>query len=113
MTQLLAVDKPCTDVLAAITAALDSAGLDVRRSFDLRDALAQTPDCACPYHGKAQCDCEYVVLLVYAGQRKPTTLVVHGNNGQSWVMMPHGDTNAELKAKIVQILSPESLVFQT
>ncbi len=62
--------KPTTQ---AITAALARRGLSAIRSFDLRSALAQHMDCECPHHGTAECNCQFVVLLIY-GQRQSQSL---------------------------------------
>ena len=64
---------------------LADAGLRLLRTFDLQDARLATADCTCPHHGTTECDCQMVVVLVYSGARAPVTLVIHGNNGQSWV----------------------------
>ncbi len=49
----------------AATVALTRHGLRAVRSFDLRSALTSHADCECPYHGTAQCTCQFVVLQVY------------------------------------------------
>jgi len=53
-----------TSTKAAI-AALAWHGLYAVRSFDLRSALDAHGGCECPHHGTAQCNCQFVVLLIY------------------------------------------------
>ena len=64
---------------------LSSAGLRLLRTFDLNDARLAVEDCRCPHHGTSACDCQMVIVLVYAGPSAPVTLVVHGNDGMSWI----------------------------
>jgi hypothetical protein len=66
---------------------LKLAGFQVIRSFDLKVARAAHIDCTCPYHGTDQCDCQMVVLLVYAQDEPPVTLVVHGYDGQAQIAL--------------------------
>jgi hypothetical protein len=66
---------------------LANAGLHLLRTFDLQDARLATAGCTCPHHGTTDCDCQMVVVLVYAGDRSPVTLVIHGSNAQSWVSL--------------------------
>jgi hypothetical protein len=58
-------------------------GIRLERSFDLRTALHDQPDCLCPHHGTAQCTCQYVVLLAYeeAPSVRPAVLTVHECDG--------------------------------
>jgi hypothetical protein len=63
------------------TMALHSVRLE--RSFDLRSALHDQPDCPCPHHGTAQCTCQYVVLLAYepAVTAPPAVITAHECDG--------------------------------
>lgn len=69
--------------LQAIQTQLAEHGLSVVRSFDLRSALAAYPECPCPYHGMAQCTCQFVVLLIYGAAEYPTTLTLHSHADQT------------------------------
>lgn len=76
--------------LQAVTAALGRQGLRVIRSFDLRSVLAahaehaaSSGECDCPYHGTAQCTCQFVVLLVYGGAGPPVAVTAHGRDGRA------------------------------
>jgi hypothetical protein len=66
---------------------LERSGLQVMRSFDLKVARAAHVGCTCPNHGTDQCDCQLVVLLVYAQDGPPATLVVHGHDGQTQIAL--------------------------
>ena len=69
----------------ALTAAFTRRGFRVVRSFDLRSALAGHADCDCPYHGTAQCTCQFAVLLVYGGAGAPVVVTVHSRDTQARV----------------------------
>jgi hypothetical protein len=86
----------CTLLLAAwddttaqvVSAALQRRGLRVARSFDLRSALATDSrrlaalcDCRCANFATAQCDCQYVVLLVYGSTGGPVVVTVLSRAG--------------------------------
>ncbi|HEX6384736.1 MAG TPA: hypothetical protein VF177_08715 [Anaerolineae bacterium] len=111
MTQLLVFKCDCDEAVEQVTGALTGAGFRVLRSFDLRQAWRQPineaalgglraassfdlrsamtapGDCSCPYHGTDPCDCQMVVMLVYASAGSPATLVAHGHNGQTWITL--------------------------
>ncbi|HEY9152526.1 MAG TPA: hypothetical protein VIN60_06540 [Anaerolineales bacterium] len=55
------------------------------QTFDLHDARHEMSDCPCPYHGTSKCDCQMIVLLIYGEAAEPTTLILHGNDGQTWI----------------------------
>jgi len=84
-------------VAQAATATLTRRGFSVVRSFDLRAALAVHSDCECPYHGTAQCTCQFVVLLVYgdpttgSGQdaAQPVVLTVHCRDNRTQAQVVH------------------------
>jgi hypothetical protein len=101
-----------TDSQAAIEQSiqrLDSAGLQVMRSFDLKAARAAQVDCTCPYHGTDQCDCQMVVLLVYGQDDLPVTLVVHGHDGQTQIALvdtPEEQPDSRLIQAIMRAILP-------
>lgn len=86
-----------------VTGRLEAAALRVYRSFDLRSARNASSTCACPYHGTAACDCQMVVLLVYDKQGAPATVVLHGHQGQTWMMLADAP-DAELATTIEDAL---------
>jgi len=93
----LAIDESGVTGVTQVTETLSAAGYRVQRSFDLRSALEATiPDCECPHHGTAACDCQYAVLLVYVDRGTPITLVVHGRDGRCWLaFVEHPSQRAE------------------
>ncbi len=76
----------CDEVVDQITEALKEAELLVSRSFDLqsaRQSLVHSHACTCPYHGMAQCACQYVILLIRHKKIGPVTLIAHGSDGRT------------------------------
>lgn len=109
-----AVYLPCDKSVAAVRQVLSAAGLRVEQSFDLRAALTLVPNCTCPHHGTALCDCQYKVLLVYRqALSAPVTVVAHGRDHYSWITVsdpPDGRTPAGLSLEIVQVLAAAHLI---
>ena len=60
------------------------------QTFDLQTARLGPGDCACPHHGTGECDCQMVVLLVYGHEPQPAVLILHGNDGQTWLSLAEG-----------------------
>jgi hypothetical protein len=83
-TSILTLHQPCADAVDWVVDQVNRAGLSVMRTFDLQVARDARMDCPCPHHGTDVCDCQMVVLLVYAGEGEPVTLIAHGYNGQTW-----------------------------
>jgi len=76
----------CDQVVDRLCAFFERRGLRVVRSFDLQVARAAHPGCTCPHHGTAQCTCQMVVLLIYAGEAYPkAVLVVHGHDNRTHI----------------------------
>lgn len=88
-----------------VSGRLADVGFRVYRSFDLRSASGVDSRCACPHHGTEACDCQMVVLLVYAGQRAPATVVLHGHLGKTWMVLAEAP-DAALQTTIVEALAP-------
>ncbi|MDL1943448.1 hypothetical protein FBQ99_14005 [Chloroflexi bacterium CFX2] len=81
----LTVDLPCDAALQAAKKKLSQAGLRALQTFDLHATRARQPqpDCSCPNHGTADCDCQMVVLMVYGETAEPAALILHGSDGQT------------------------------
>ena len=97
LTPFLSLDYPSDKSLVWLKDQLATANLRVVQTFDLHSARHVLEDCPCPHHGTDQCDCQMVVLLVYASAAEPATLILHGNDGQTWlstVESPNQKTNA-------------------
>jgi len=114
ISPFLSTNHSCDIMLQWTTKQLISAGLRPVQTFDLHTARAGLHDCCCPNHGTGECDCQMVVLLVYGKAEDPISLILHGNNGQTWLSMADGfsqgsDTN--LSTEIEQIFKnvPDSL----
>lgn len=106
---LLVLEEDSGSVVQRLTQSLSYAGLGVTRSFDLQATRAVHTGCACPHHGTSQCNCQLIVLLVYESQSPPTTLVLEGRDGQTWVSLVHtaGERiNPYLIDQVMDILKP-------
>ena len=105
----LVLDQTCDQVLTWVKGQLTSAGFRVVQTFDLQVARLAHPDCPCPHHGTDDCSCQMVVLLVYGKQEDPATLVIHGQDGRSWVSLagPMGKRfNQHLEVVVRRALIP-------
>jgi hypothetical protein len=86
---------------------LVQANLHSIQTFDLHTARQGIHECTCPNHGTEECDCQMVVLLVYGKAAEPATLILHGNDGQTWVSIvndPQQRADAKTMALIQQAL---------
>lgn len=83
----LALEKSCEQVDKWVRERLTRSGLRVVPTFDLQIARMSHPDCQCPDHGTDACSCQMVILLVYGKQEDPATLVIHGQDGKTWVSL--------------------------
>ena len=82
--------------------------LVVKPSFDLQTAKFAHTDCTCPHHGTSQCDCQIVVLLVYHLDEDPISLLIHSQDGYSYLSMagmPDESGDKSLTGKIYDALS--------
>jgi len=101
------LEQPCEEAIAWITRRMNSLGLRVMVTFDIRLVQSAHTDCPCPHHGTDQCDCQLSVLLVYKTSSKPVTLLVHGHDGRSWLSLvnsPQQPVDARLEGLIRKIL---------
>jgi len=81
------------------------------QTFDLHTARHALGDCPCPHHGTKACDCQMVVLLVYGNADEPATLVLHGNDGQTWISLVNDSlqhVDPSIQTAIEQALQPNS-----
>jgi hypothetical protein len=79
--------------------------LQVLRTFDLQLARLAHTEYPCPLHGTQQCDCQMVVLLVYAEQYQPVSLVAHGYDGKTWLSLvdtPQQQADPRLEEAIIR-----------
>jgi len=87
ISPFLSVSHPCDETLQWTKKQLSQANLRAVQTFDLHTARIGLHDCPCPNHGTDECDCQMVILLVYGDSGEPVTLILHGNDGQTWVSM--------------------------
>lgn len=114
MQREFTVNNDCDEIVPIICHELVAAGFRVEQSFDLRSALTLVPNCACPHHGTALCDCQYNVLLVYGRAQAPASLIVHGHDHRCWIALaddPNGQAVPGLAADIIQTLAVAHLIL--
>jgi len=80
----LTLDRPCDESLEWLRLALANEGLRLMRTFDLHDARLGVGECGCPNHGTEACNCQMIVVLVYGEAEHPATLILHGDDEQTW-----------------------------
>ncbi len=113
LSPFLVVDHSCDETLRRLNRRLPRVGLRVMQTFDLQEARPSIAYCPCPHHGTSECDCQMVVLLIYGSTADPTTLVLHGNNGQTWLSLvstPEQRADSSIRASIekaLQVNPPE------
>ena len=103
----LTVNCPCDKTLQWTKKQLSQAELRVAQTFDLHTARVGLRDCPCPNHGMNECGCQMIVLLVYGKAAEPSTLILHGNDGQTWLSIvdnPLQRADTKLIAAIRQAL---------
>jgi len=107
ISPFLSVDHPCDETLHWLRRRLSHRGLRLLQTFDLHDARLGTSDCPCPNHGTTDCDCQMVVLLIYKETAEPATLVLHSNDGRTWISLvntPSQRADASIRAEIENAL---------
>lgn len=107
------IDQPCDRTLQWAKKKLAKANLRAVRTFDLHAARIGLHDCSCPNHGTTECDCQMVVLLVYGEDMEPATLILHGNEGETWLSISanmHKQPAITLSAAIQKALDIKTLI---
>lgn len=108
ISPFLSINHPCDEALQWARKQLLQADLRPIQTFDLHTARLAMRDCSCPNHGTEDCDCQMVVLLVYGKDAdvstllntSPATLILHGNDGQTWVSIAN-DSQQRANAKLI------------
>src|SRR5574338_1043205 len=85
LSPFLSIDSACDQTLQTTKTILSQAGLSAVQTFNLNTARLGFHGCCCPNHGTDECDCQMIVLLVYGEAAEPATLILHGNEGKTWV----------------------------
>ena len=107
ISPFLSVNHSCDEALPWTMKQLSRAGLRAVQTFDLHTARLALHDCPCPNHGTNECDCQMVVVLVYGKTQEPVTLILHGNDGQTWLSITDTSrqgSDARLTSEIQQTL---------
>jgi hypothetical protein len=99
------MNQPWDVAIEWVVRQVSRAGLQVLRTFDLQLARLAHSECPCPLHGTQQCDCQMMVLLVYAEGYQPVSLVAHGHDGKTWLSLvdtAQQEADPRLEAAIMQ-----------
>jgi hypothetical protein len=112
----LSLEQPYSEAIDWAVRQVSGAGLQVLRTFDLQDARLAHMECPCPHHGTDSCNCQMVVLLVFADNHQPVSLVAHSHDGKTWFSLV--DTSQQradpyLESTIRQALAPQGLIFHS
>ena len=101
----------CDETLRQLRESLTRSGLRVMETFDLHTARLGLADYPCPHHGTDECDCQMIVLLIYAdaagAAAEPSTLILHGNDGRTWFSLvnnPAQQANTRIQAAMESAL---------
>jgi hypothetical protein len=99
-------------LLDLIVGMLENDGLRVICSFDLQAACASFEANICPHHGQAPCDCQMLVMLVYAEEGDPLALVAHGHMGRVQVGIREESVGANhaLETRVRSLLGVNRIV---
>src|SRR5512134_46282 len=110
LSPFLSINSSCDQALQMTKALLSQAGLSAVQTFNLNTARLGVHNCSCPNHGTEACDCQMIVLLVYGEAAEPATLILHGNDGQTWVSVtddPAQRTDKKLMTSIRHVLDSQ------
>jgi hypothetical protein len=105
---LIVLNQDCESTVAQATAALKSAGYFVQQTFNLRTAQNEPSGCVCD---QEECTCQMVILLVYAQNGPPATVVFDSNPSQTHISLVTGSAqlaHPSLIGSLTQFL-PNSL----
>ena len=108
-----AIACSCDDALQWTKQRLSQADLHAMQTFDLHSARLTLQDCPCPHHGTNECDCQMIVLLVYGNAMEPATLILHGNDQQTWISIaenPNQRTDGKMISAIQEALEVKAPV---
>ena len=108
MTPLCKLNCVGDEAVTRMLHILNESGLRVLVSFDSHHVRANAAPAACPHHGTTDCDCQVAILLVYDEEKRPATLLAHGQDGETWVSLVSTlgqRPSAQLESKIVRALN--------
>lgn len=101
---LINIRLDCNSAVLQMTAALRTAGYEVLQSFDLHSAMTAHAGCNC---NSDSCTCQMVVLLVYAQEGPPATLVCDSDGFQTMLYLVNNaqqSTQPDWIGKLAQLL---------
>ena len=106
MPQERQLNIPCELAISILITEMQLHGYRLERSFDLRSALHDHPDCPCPHHGTAQCTCQYVVLLAYEPvvTTPPAVITAHECDGVTRVRVTASESGGRLSWPLLAAL---------
>lgn len=81
---LIVMQSNCNSAVQLVSATLKIAGYQVQQSFDLHSAMAAHDGCYC---NPESCTCQMVVLLVYAQEGSPVTLIFDDDGFQTSIYL--------------------------
>lgn len=87
LSSLFQINLPLNRACEAVKEMLESKGWAYAQTFDLQVARASHPECPCPFHGTARCDCQMLIIVIYAPEHEPMTLTLHGHENRTWVSL--------------------------
>jgi hypothetical protein len=109
MAPLLMLNYIGDEAVTKIIHSLNESGLRVLVSFDSHHVRESNSPAPCPHHGKTGCDCQVAILLVYDEEKRPATLLVHGQDGETWISLVSTmgqQPTINLESKIARALTP-------
>ena len=107
LSPFLSIGSSCDQALHTTRTKLSQAGMSAVQTFNLNTVRLGLHNCGCPNHGTEACDCQMIVLLVYGEAQEPATLILHGNNGQTWISIADSAAHRgdpKLTTRIRQVL---------
>jgi len=103
LSPFLSSDSTCDEALKVTKTKLAQAGLRTVQTFNLNTARLGVDNCSCPNHGTEDCNCQMIVLLVYGESAEPATLILHGNDGKTWISVTDDPLHPTAKTLIASI----------
>ena len=79
--------------ITLLRAELQQRGFIFTQAYQPDGAMAKRDPCPCPYHGAAQCDCNFSALLVYPPGESvppmglPCVITIHQRAGAAWLYL--------------------------
>jgi hypothetical protein len=103
LASFMSIHIPGDQALDWLARSLRREGMHVLQTFNLHLNTKLSLDCPCPHHGTEACDCQMVVVLVYAKASLPVTLVLHSSDGQTWLSLVNNPLQRAEASSLLQI----------